>query len=171
MYLPRLRTSTLSLSFNRLVKLLQPGQLLPLTQRPAVATHQKVSPRFLRRSGQRWYSESLTLALPFPVKILGTSSPHISLDIRDSIQLGPYTYHVFADLLCVHGTSWNQGIFYRVDRAIESRKIHFSWFTGPYYWGHKAFRIAAMFDEAEPGIFKERFPILRVISPPGTPYP
>jgi hypothetical protein len=101
--------------------------------------------------GRHW-QEQFSLALPFPVKIFETSSTQISIAVRGYITVGPYTFNAFADELYVYGPGWNQGLFYRVDGAIGSRKIHFSWFTGSYYWGHERFHITATFDEAKPGI-------------------
>jgi hypothetical protein len=103
-------------------------------------------------SDGRHYGEQFSLALPFPVKIFETSSTQISIAVRGYITVGPYTFNAFADALYVYGPGWNQGLFYRVDGAIGSRKIHFSWFTGSYYWGHERFHITATFDEAKPGI-------------------
>ena len=94
-------------------------------------------------SDGRHYGEQFSLALPFPVKIFETSSTQISIAVRGYITVGPYTFNAFADELYVYGPGWNQGLFYRVDGAIGSRKIHFSWFTGSYYWGHERFHITA----------------------------
>lgn len=99
-----------------------------------------------------WYSEVFDLALPFAVRIFDASSTQIKLSVRGRIILGPYTFNVFQDELYVYGPGWNQGVFYRVDGAVGSRKIHFSWFTGSYYWGHERFHITATFDEAKPGV-------------------
>jgi hypothetical protein len=101
--------------------------------------------------GRHW-QEQFSLALPFLVKIFETSSTQISIAVRGYITVGPYTFNAFADEPYVYGPGWNQGLFYRVDGAIGSRKIHFSWFTGSYYWGHERFHITATFDEAKPGI-------------------
>ncbi|CAN9245316.1 unnamed protein product [Alternaria alternata] len=101
--------------------------------------------------GRHWQKQ-FSLALPFPVKIFETSSTQISIAVRGYITVGPYTFNAFADELYVYGPGWNQGLFYRVDGAIGSRKIHFSWFTGSYYWVHERFHITATFDEAKPGI-------------------
>jgi hypothetical protein len=100
----------------------------------------------------RHYNEKFSLALPFPVKIFETSSTQISISVGGVITVGPYTFNAFADQLYVYGPGWNQGLFYRVDGAIGSRKIHFSWFTGSYSWGHERFHITATFDEAKPGV-------------------
>ncbi|CAN9310522.1 unnamed protein product [Alternaria sp. RS040] len=97
--------------------------------------------------GRHW-QEQFSLALPFPVKIFETSSTQISIAVRGYITVGPYAFNEFADELYVYGP----GLFYRVDGAIGSRKIHFSWFTGSYYWGHERFHITATFHEAKPGI-------------------
>jgi hypothetical protein len=115
----------------------EPSEGVPMVPGPADARH--------------WY-EQFNLALPFPVKIFDVSSTQINVAIRGFITVGPYTFNVFADELYVYGPGWNQGLFYRVDGAIGSRKIHFSWFTGSYYWGHERFHITATFDEAKPGI-------------------
>lgn len=103
-------------------------------------------------SDRSWYGEVFDLALPFAVKIFETSSTQIRLSVRGQIMLGSYTFNVFQDELYVYGPGWNQGIFYRVDGAVGSRKIHFSWFSGTLYWGHERFHITATFDEAKPGV-------------------
>jgi len=103
-------------------------------------------------SDRSWYSNSFTLALPFAVKIFETSSTQITVNVGGFITVGAYRFNAFADALYVYGPGWNQGLFYRVDGAMGSRKIHFSWFTGSVYWGHERFHITATFDEAKPGI-------------------
>lgn len=104
------------------------------------------------QSDRSWYNNEFTLALPFPVKIFETSSTQITIGVRGYINVGGYTFNAFADALYIYGPGWNQGLFYRVDGAVGSRKIHFSWFSGSYYWGHERFHITATFDEAKPGV-------------------
>ncbi|KAH6637820.1 hypothetical protein C7974DRAFT_411282 [Boeremia exigua] len=103
-------------------------------------------------SDRSWWREVFDLALPFPVKIYETSSTQIRLSVRGQIMVGPYTFNAFQDELYVYGPGWRQGIFYRVDGPVGSRKIHFSWFAGSYYYGHERFHITATFDEAKPGV-------------------
>jgi hypothetical protein len=103
-------------------------------------------------SDRYWYTNDFTLALPFPVKIFETSSTQISINVGGYINVGAYRFNAFADALYVYGPGAHHGLFYRVDGAIGSRKIHFSWFSGSYYWGHERFHITATFDEARPGI-------------------
>jgi hypothetical protein len=107
-------------------------------------------------SDRSWWVETFDLALPFPVKIFETSSTQIALTVRGQIQVGGYTFNAFFDELYVYGPGWNQGIFYRVDGAVGSRKIHFSWFSGSLYWGHERFHVTATFDEGKPGILTSK---------------
>lgn len=102
-----------------------------------------------------WYQQIFDLALPFAVRIFDASSTKITLSVRGQIYVGDYVFNVFQDELFIYD-GWNQGVFYRVDGAIGSRKIHFSWFSSSYYWGHEAFHITATFDEAKPGVLTVR---------------
>jgi len=102
-----------------------------------------------------YYGDQFTLNLPFPVKIFQTSSTQITISVRGRITVGDYTFNAFADELYIYG-GWNQGLFYRVDGDMGSRKIHFSWFTGTNMWGHERFHITATFDEAKPGIMSSK---------------
>jgi hypothetical protein len=99
-----------------------------------------------------YYYDQFTLALPFPVKIFQTSSTQITISVRGVITVGDFVYNAFAEEFYMY-QGWNHGLFYRVDGAIGSRKIHFSWFAGTYMWGHERFHITATFDEARPGVF------------------
>jgi hypothetical protein len=99
-----------------------------------------------------YYYDQFTLALPFPVKIFQTSSTQITISVRGVITVGDFVYNAFAEEFYMY-QGWNHGLFYRVDGAMGSRKIHFSWFAGTYMWGHERFHITATFDEARPGVF------------------
>ncbi|KAJ8118472.1 hypothetical protein OPT61_g546 [Boeremia exigua] len=103
-------------------------------------------------SDRSWYWEIFDLALPFSVKIFDAESTQITLTVRGQIIVGAYTFNVFQDELYVYGPGWREGIFYRVDGPVGSRKIHFSWFASSYYWGHERFHVTATFDEAKPGV-------------------
>jgi hypothetical protein len=54
-------------------------------------------------SVQSWYYNAFTLALPAAVKILKTSSTHITLIVQGAIQVGGYTFDVISDELYVYG--------------------------------------------------------------------
>jgi hypothetical protein len=97
-------------------------------------------------------TSNLLSLCPFAVRIFDASSTQITLGVRGWIKVGAYQFKIFADELYVYGPGWNEGIFYRVERPIGSRKIHFSWFTSSYPYGHERFHVTATIDEAKPGI-------------------
>jgi hypothetical protein len=102
-----------------------------------------------------YYTEQFTLNLPFPVTIFGASSTQITISVRGVITVGSYQFNAFAEQFYMY-PGWNHGLFYRVDGAMGSRKIHFSWFAGTYMWGHERFHVTASFDEAKPGILTSK---------------
>ncbi|KAF3004753.1 hypothetical protein E8E13_000515 [Curvularia kusanoi] len=101
---------------------------------------------------QIYYGDQYTLNLPFAVKIFDSESTQIIISIEGYIVVGDYHYKVFEDYDYYFYEGWSNGMFYRVEGPIGSRKITFSWFTSTSRWGHTRFHFTSTFDEAKPGV-------------------